>query len=46
VPSVVADHYDLLVDAALADRAAALLGDLAPTADIRSARPARHPARA
>ena len=46
VPSVVADRYDLLVDAALADRAAALLGDLAPTADIRSARPARHPARA
>jgi hypothetical protein len=46
VPSVVADRYDLLVDAALADRAAALLGDLAPTADTRPIRPARRPARA
>src|SRR4051812_39797424 len=33
VPSVVADRYDLLVDADLADRAAALLRDLGATAD-------------
>ena len=41
VPSVVADRYDLLVDADLADRAAALLPDLGPTADTRPARTAR-----
>jgi len=46
VPSVVADRYDLLVDAAHADRSAALLGDLAQTADTRPIRPARRPARA
>ena len=41
VPSVVADRYDLLVDADLADRAAALLPDLGPTADTRPARTVR-----
>jgi hypothetical protein len=46
VPSVVAERYDLLVDAALADRAAALLGDLAPTAATRPIHPTRRPARA
>jgi len=38
VPSVVADRYDLLVDADLADRAAALLRDLGPTAETRPTR--------
>jgi hypothetical protein len=46
VPSVVADRYDLLVDAGVADHAAALLRDLGPTADTRPTRPARRPARA
>jgi hypothetical protein len=41
VPSVVADRYDLLVDADLADRAAALLRDLGATADTRPTRTAR-----
>jgi hypothetical protein len=45
VPSVAADRYDLVVDADLADRAAALLRDLGPTAATRPIRPAR-PARA
>ena len=46
VPSVVADRYDLLVDAGHADRAAALLRDLGPTADTGPAHPVRRPARA
>ena len=37
VPSVAADRYDLLVDADVADRAAALLRDLGPTADTFAA---------
>jgi hypothetical protein len=45
VPGVAADRYDLVVDAEVADRAAALLRDLGPTVDIRPARPVR-PARA
>ena len=45
VPSVAADRYDLVVDADLADRAAALLRDLGPTAETRPTRLAG-PARA
>jgi len=46
VPSVVADRYDLVVDADLADPAAALLRDLGPTADTGPTHPVRRPARA